>query len=85
LSQKAVRERKAARIQELEQQLATVTTKGDDSARVTKLLHKNARLRHELLDTRKKLASLSATATQLGERIKIVLEDYGKYDLINYA
>lgn len=76
LSQKAVRERKAARIQQLEQQLASVT-KGDDSERVTKLLDTNSRLRHALLDTRKKLASLSATATALGERIKGVLDDAG--------
>ncbi|KAF1816929.1 hypothetical protein P152DRAFT_453537 [Eremomyces bilateralis CBS 781.70] len=74
LSQKAVRERKAARIHQLEQELATVT-KGNDSARVTELLNTNSRLRHALLDTRKKLASLSATATQLGEQIKVVLDD----------
>lgn len=77
LSQKAVRERKAARIQQLEQQLATVT-KGDDSARVTELMNTNSRLRHALLDTRKKLASLSATATLLAEQIKVALDDHGK-------
>lgn len=74
LSQKAVRERRAARIQQLEQQLAAVT-KGEDSVRVTELLNTNSKLRHALLDTRKKLASLSATATQLGDRIKLVLDD----------
>ncbi|CAO2654536.1 Nn.00g112690.m01.CDS01 [Neocucurbitaria sp. VM-36] len=73
LSQKAVRERKAARIQQLEQQLATVT-KEDDSARVNELLDTNTRLRHALLDTRKRLTSLSATATQLGQRIKDELD-----------
>lgn len=76
MSQKAVRERRAARIQQLEQQLAAVT-KGDDNDRVNELLNANCRLRRELLDTRKKLASLSATATQLGERIRIVLDEYG--------
>ena len=76
LSQKAVRERKAARIQQLEQQLATAI-KDDDSARVSELLNTNTRLRHALLDTRKKLASLSATATQLGQRIKDELDYRG--------
>ncbi|KAJ4288949.1 hypothetical protein N0V90_011291 [Kalmusia sp. IMI 367209] len=76
LSQKAVRERKAARIQQLERQLATIT-KGGESARVEALLNTNSKLRQALLNTRKKLASLSATATQLGEQIKAVLDDDG--------
>lgn len=80
LSQKAVRERKAARVHQLEQQLAAAST-GDDSARVTDLLDANCKLRHELLNTRKKLASLAATATELSERIRTVLDGHGKFIL----
>ncbi|KAF2795963.1 hypothetical protein K505DRAFT_335587 [Melanomma pulvis-pyrius CBS 109.77] len=73
LAQKAVRERKAARVQQLEQQLATVI-ETDDSTRVNQLLKSNSRLRLALLDTRKRLGSLSATATQLAQQIKEELD-----------
>lgn len=71
-----MRERRAARVQQLESQLASIT-KSDDSGRVKKLVDANSKLRHTLLNTRKKLASLSATAAQLGDQLKLVLEDHG--------
>jgi hypothetical protein len=45
----------------------------------------NSRLRHALLDTRKKLASLSATATLLAEQIKVALDDDGRLSNISWV
>jgi hypothetical protein len=68
LAQRAIRERKNAHIQHLEQQLA-LAQKGETDARVQALLDENEKLRKAFLTVRKKLLSLSTTSTLLADSL----------------
>lgn len=77
LSQKAIRERRMAHIHHLEQQLASSRQQGG-SERIDELLEENAKLREGLHSTRKKLLSISTTASHVADNIKPILHIEGK-------
>lgn len=68
LAQRAIRERKNAHIQHLEQQLA-LAQKGEGDARLQALLDENEKLRKAFLTVRKKLLSLSTTSSLLADSL----------------
>ena len=73
LSQRAIRERRAIRIQQLEQELAQ-TRQNDSEIRFNELRAENDKLRNGLHATRKKLLSISTTTSSVADNILTLLD-----------
>ncbi len=77
LSQKAIRERRTAYIEQLEQKVAFFTKRSQENS-LDELWEQNAKLRDALHVFRKKLLSVSTTVTSLADGVPSILQDVGE-------